>query len=230
MPANPQFTLARASGAEIERGRLSGKVDPDATHASGLWRTPQAVALTFDDGPSPDTRRILAVLRRLHVRATFFVVGRLAERYPQLVRRELAAGMGVGSHSYSHPYRTPFERLPHALILEEIKHANEVLMSLWRVPSLFRPPGGSFSDYVIDATGVYGERIVLWSVDPTDWEAGTSAKQIVRRVLGAVRPGSIVLLHDGGGDRSQTVKALPKIVRGIRAKGLKLVLVEPPSG
>ena len=225
--ANPQFTLARAPGAEIERGRLSGKVDPDATHPSGPWRTPKAVALTFDDGPSPDTRRILAVLKRLHVRATFFVVGRLAERYPKLVRRELAAGMGVGSHSYSHPYRPPFERLPHAEILEEIERANGILMSLWRVPSLFRPPGGSFSPYVIEATGVYGERIVLWSVDPRDWKAGTSAKQIVRRVLGAVRPGSIVLLHDGGGDRSQTVKALPEIVRGIRAKGLKLVLIEP---
>ena len=170
IPGNPQFTLARAPGVEIERGRLSGKVDPDATHPSGPWRTPQAVALTFDDGPSPNTRRILAVLKRLHVRATFFVVGRLAERYPKLVRRELAAGMGVESHSYSHPYRPPFE---------------------------------------------------------TDWKAGMSAKQIVRRVVGTVRPGSIVLLHDDGGDRSQTVKALPEIVRGIRGKGLKLVLLEP---
>ena len=227
MPANPQFTLARAPGVEIERGRLSGKVDPDATHPSGPWRTPQAVALTFDDGPSPDTRRILAALKRLHVRATFFVVGRLAERYPKLVRREFAAGMGVGSHSYSHPYRPPFERLPRAQILAEIERANEVLGSLWRVPSLFRPPGGSFSSYVIEAAAVSGERIVLWSVDPRDWKAGTTEKQIVQRVLGAVRPGSIVLLHDGGGDRSQTVKALPEIVRGIRAKGLKLVLLEP---
>ena len=225
--ANPQFTLARAPGVEIERGRLSGKVDPDATHPSGPWRTPQAVALTFDDGPSPDTRRILAALKRLHVRATFFVVGRLAERYPKLVRREFAAGMGVGSHSYSHPYRPPFERLPRAQILAEIERANEVLGSLWRVPSLFRPPGGSFSSYVIEAAAVSGERIVLWSVDPRDWKAGTTEKQIVQRVLGAVRPGSIVLLHDGGGDRSQTVKALPEIVRGIRAKGLKLVLLEP---
>jgi peptidoglycan/xylan/chitin deacetylase (PgdA/CDA1 family) len=70
--------------------------------------------------------------------------------------------------------------------------------------------GGSFSEYVIKATGVYGERIVLWSVDPTDWEAGASATQIARRVLGAVRPGSIVLLHDGGGDRSQTSRRCPR--------------------
>lgn len=134
--------------------------------------------------------------------------------------------MGVVSHSYSHPYCPSFERLPHAQILAEIERANEVLRSLWRVPSLFRPPGGSFSAYVIEATAACGERIVLWSVDPTDWKAGASAKKIVRRVLGAVRPGSIVLLHDGGGDRSQTVNALPEIVRGIHANGLKLVLIE----
>ena len=104
IPANPQFTLARAPGAEIERGRLSGKVDPDATHPSGPGGRRRRSRSRSDDGPSPATRRILTVLKRLHVRATFFVVGRLAERYPKLVRRELAPGMGVGSHSYSHPY------------------------------------------------------------------------------------------------------------------------------
>jgi peptidoglycan/xylan/chitin deacetylase (PgdA/CDA1 family) len=79
---------------------------------------------------------------------------------------------------------------------------------------------------VLEAAGVAGERIVLWSVDPRDWSHGSTAKQIVRRVLSAVRPGSIVLLHDGGGDRSETVKALPGIVKGIRKMGLRLVLVD----
>jgi len=65
---------------------------------------------------------------------------------------------------------------PHAQILEEIERANEVLRPLWRVPSLFRPPGGSFSPYVIEAAGVYGERVVLWSVDPTDWKAGARSR------------------------------------------------------
>ncbi len=228
MPASPQFTLARTPGREeIERGRISGKVVPRAFHPSGPTRTPKAVALTFDDGPSRYTPRILAVLSRMHARATFFVVGYLAERYPKLVRRELNAGMGVGSHSYSHPYRPPFDRQPHARILDEISRGKDVLASLGPAPTLFRPPGGSFSPYVIEATGAYGQRIVLWSVDPTDWRAGSTAHQIARRVLGKVRPGSIVLLHDGGGDQSQTAKALPEIVRGIRRKGLELVLIEP---
>ena len=104
-----------------------------------------------------------------------------------------------------------------------------MLASLGPAPTLFRPPGGSFSPYVIEATGAYGQRIVLWSVDPTDWRAGSTAHEIARRVLGKVRAGSIVLLHDGGGDQSETVKALPKIVRGIRKKGLKLVLIESRS-
>ena len=228
MPANPQFTLARAPGREeLDRGRISGKSVYVAFHPSGRPRTPKAVALTFDDGPSRYTAQILAVLRRMHARATFFVVGYLAERYPKLVRRELDAGMGVANHSYSHPYRPPFDRQPHARIVAEISRGTDVLASLGLAPTLFRPPGGSFSPYLVEATGAYGQRIVLWSVDPTDWKAGSTAREIARRVLGKVRPGSIVVLHDGGGDQSGTVKALPKIVRGIRKRGLTLVLIEP---
>jgi peptidoglycan/xylan/chitin deacetylase (PgdA/CDA1 family) len=228
MPANPQFTLSRTPGRqEFVRGRISGKVVPSAFHPTGPSHTPKAVALTFDDGPSVFTPRILAALRRLHARATFFVVGRMAKQYPEYVRRELRAGMEVGSHSYSHPYVPPFDRQPHSTILREIRWGKTVLAGLGDTPSLFRPPGGSFSPYVIEAAGSYGERLVLWSVDPTDWKPGTTSKQIVRRVLGAVHPGSIVILHDGGGDRRATLRALPRIVRGIRQRGLKLVPIDP---
>ena len=92
---------------------------------------------------------------------------------------------------------------------------------------LFRPPGGASSEKVVSLAGELSERVVLWTVDPKDWRAGTTAKEISRRVLRAVEPGSIVLLHDGGGDRSATVRALPEIIRGIRRKGLRLALVEP---
>src|SRR5207302_4831151 len=146
---------------------------------------------------------------------------------PKLVRRELAAGMEVGNHSYSHPYLPPFDRQPHQRILQEIRWGTAVLARLGATPTVFRPPGGSFSPYVIEAAGAYGQRIVLWSVDPTDWKPGIRADQIVRRVLDAVRPGSIVILHDGGGDRAATAAALPRIVKGIRRKGLRLAVVDP---
>jgi peptidoglycan/xylan/chitin deacetylase (PgdA/CDA1 family)/sulfur carrier protein ThiS len=226
MPANPQFTLARTPGRqEFERGRISGEVVLAGFHPTGRTRVPKAVALTFDDGPSSYTARVLSILGQLHAKATFFVVGYLAERYPRLVRREIAAGMGLGSHTYSHPSSPPFGRQPHEVILGEIERAKTVLGKLGRTPTVFRPPGGSFSSYVVEATGAYDQRVVLWSVDPEDWRAGTTAKRLVRSVLGAVRPGSIVVLHDGGGDQSATVKALPAIVQGIRRKGLRLVLV-----
>jgi peptidoglycan/xylan/chitin deacetylase (PgdA/CDA1 family) len=228
MPANPEFTLARTPGTqELERGRISGKVVPLGFHATGPARTPKAVALTFDDGPSIYTRRILAVLERMHVRATFFVIGRQAKDDPSIVRHEISAGMEVGSHSYSHPYQPPFDRQPHEVIRHEISWTRGILARLGHEPTIFRPPGGAFSPYVIETAGSYGQRVVLWSVDPTDWRAGTTSRQIVRRVLGAVRPGAIVVLHDGGGDRTATIAALPRIIRGIRKRGLKIVPIDP---
>jgi peptidoglycan/xylan/chitin deacetylase (PgdA/CDA1 family) len=143
------------------------------------------------------------------------------------VKREIAAGMEIGSHSYSHPYRPPFDRQPHPVIRREISWTRGVLTRIGRTPTIFRPPGGSFSPYVVETAGSYGQRIVLWSVDPTDWKPGTTSKQIVRRVLGAVEPGSIVILHDGGGDRSATATALARIIRGIRKRGLKLASIDP---
>jgi peptidoglycan/xylan/chitin deacetylase (PgdA/CDA1 family) len=135
--------------------------------------------------------------------------------------------MQVGNHSYSHPYSPPFDHRPRSRIVEEIARGADVLASLGTRPTVFRPPGGSYSDSVLDVGRSLGERVVLWSVDPEDWRSDRTAKDITRRVLGNVHAGSIVVLHDGGGNQSATVQALPAIVRGIRARGLRLELVEP---
>ena len=163
----------------------------------------------------------------MRARATFFTIGAQVERYPQLVRRQLRAGMTVGNHSYSHPYSPPFDRQPPKRIRQEIEGGARALASVGVDTVLFRPPGGASSERVVSLAGELGQRVVLWTIDPKDWRAGTTAKQISRRVLRAVAPGSIVLLHDGGGNRSATIKALPEIIRGIRRKGLRLALVEP---
>ena len=229
LAANPQFTLARTPGSHVVvRGAISHKLLSVSFHPRGPEVVEQAVALTFDDGPSPHyTPAILAVLRRLHVPATFFAVGSVAEQYPELVRAELLAGMSVENHSYSHPQ--PFAQQPPRLIEEQIRLGVHGLRRLGADAVLFRPPGGSYSPEVVGAAKAQGERTILWSVDPGDWRPGASPRRIVRSILAAVRPGSIVLLHDGGGDRSATVAALPKIIEGIRSRGLRLVSLPLPT-
>ena len=227
--SDPEFSLDRVPGERvIVRGAISHELVSSTFRPTGAPSAERAVALTFDDGPSPVyTPRILTRLARLHVHATFFVIGYLARAHPGLVRRESRMGMAVGNHSYNHPEVPPFDQLPLPLMRDEIALADQVLAGLGIRTRLFRPPGGGSSSRVVRAAWALGQRVVLWSVDPTDWQPGTTANEIARQVLAAVKPGSIVDLHDGGGDRSATLAALPAIVHGIRARGLRLVALAP---
>jgi peptidoglycan-N-acetylglucosamine deacetylase len=222
-PGNPVRWLSTGPAqAVLHQGRLSGRVVPVGFHpAGGSPAAPLPVALTFDDGPWPHTtEQILAILAERQAPATFFVVGRQVQRYPDLVRRELAAGMAIGSHSYRHPQR--FDRLPAARIRDEIARGRRTLDALGVRPVGFRPPDGAASPAVVTAAQGLGDPTVLWSVDPADWRPGVTADQLVQRVLAAARPGAIALLHDGGGNRSATVAALPAIIDGLRRLGLTL--------
>jgi peptidoglycan-N-acetylglucosamine deacetylase len=225
--ANPQTHLGTTPGEQtIVTGEWSGKVVSSVFRPTGPTDQPRAVALTFDDGPHPVyTARILQVLRRFNVRATFYVVGTMAERHPELVRRIRNAGMEVANHSMTHPYRSPFGRLPQEEVVAEIRRANRTLEGLGASPRTFRPPGGSWSERNVRVAEDMGLRTVLWSVDSRDW-TGLPAGHIARRVLDAAGPGSIILLHDGGGDRSATVEALPRIIRGLRQMNLRFVVVD----
>lgn len=224
-PGNPLRSLPTGPAqAVLGRGKLSGRVVPVAYHPAAGAAGPLAVALTFDDGPWPHTtQQMLTILSQRQAPATFFVVGRQVERHPELVRREVAAGMALGSHSYSHPQ--PFDRLPVARIRDEITRGRRTLQPLGIHPVAFRPPGGAASPAVTAAAQEFGDRTVLWSVDPADWQPGVTSDQLVQRVLAAARPGAIVLLHDGGGNRSATVAALPAIIDGLRRLGLTLTVV-----
>jgi peptidoglycan/xylan/chitin deacetylase (PgdA/CDA1 family) len=228
IPASPQRSLARSRRVEVERGRVSGALDLRSAVPVGPFEVPRAVALTFDDGPSRHTRAILETLRRLRAPPTFFVIGELAERRPELVRRARTYGMAVGNHSYAHPYRPPFGTRKREEIRREIERGAAALRALGASPTLFGPPGGTATEPVLDLARELGQRVVLWSVDAENWRRGARAREIAARVLRDVRPGSIVLLHDSGGDRTQTVRALPAIVRGIRARDLGLALVDRP--
>ena len=176
-------------------------------------RRHKRVALTFDDGPSSYTPQVLSILKHHHVKGTFFEIG---EQVSTISGKVLKAGEELANHSYRHesyPGRSSMRATN-----TRIKSASGFK------PCLFRPPGGAYNSRVVGDASALGMTTVLWDVDPRDWSTpGSDA--IYSRVVSATRPGSIVLMHDGGGDRSQTVAALPRIIKTLRGRGYRFVTV-----
>ena len=186
--------------------------------------TPRAheVALTFDDGPSEFTPKILALLQRERVPGTFFQVGEMAKEFPEYVRAVLAAGYPIGNHTQTHP---AFGSESASDQEAQIDAATANLRAAGAPPPrLFRPPGGSFDDATLRILKRLRMLMVMWTADTEDYTR-PGEQAIVDRAVSQARPGGIVLMHDGGGDRSQTVAALPRVIARLRAKGFRLVTV-----
>ncbi|MGA2321611.1 MAG: polysaccharide deacetylase family protein [Solirubrobacteraceae bacterium] len=180
------------------------------------------VALTFDDGPSPWTPKILAVLRREHAVATFFEIGRNVLAYPRYTAALARAGMAVGDHTETH---LPLAELSAAGQAQEIEQAAAAIRNAGApAPLLFRPPYGSFNSETLALLRARHMMMVLWTVDTSDYLQPGVDKIRYTAVSGA-RSGAIILFHDGGGPRSQTVAALPRIIHRLRARGFRLVTV-----
>jgi peptidoglycan/xylan/chitin deacetylase (PgdA/CDA1 family) len=209
---NPQFLLG-AAAITLKHGLDSGITIPlNAKPVEG----PKSVALTFDDGPNPGfTDRVLDVLKAKHVHATFFDVGRMAQAYPDLVKREIKEGHAVGDHSWSHPM---LAHRSDSSARDELQRTRDLLRKLGATCTVFRPPYGSYTGSTVAIASSLGMRTVVWSADPSDYRrppVGT----IVARVMSQVRPGVIILMHDGGGDRSNTIAAVPIIIDTLRKQG-----------
>ncbi|GLW34241.1 polysaccharide deacetylase family protein [Actinoplanes regularis] len=181
------------------------------------------VALTFDDGPDPVyTRRILEILDRYGVRGTFFCVGHHVAALPDEVRRIVAAGHEVGNHSWSHPF---LPDLTSAQLHQQLDRTAEAVARVTgAAPTRFRPPYGALTPEVLTVLDEHPSALTLWDVDSRDWSR-PGPEQIAATVLQSARPGSVVLMHEGAGDRSQTVQALPSIIEGLLERGLELVPV-----
>ncbi len=180
------------------------------------------IALTFDDGPGPYTPEIVRTLEREHVPATFFEVGVL-ERYFHASTSEIAAdGFAIGDHTWAH---APMSRLSKADQRAQLLQDASVMRRYGApFPRLFRPPYGMFNANTLALLHHYGMLMILWTVDTNDYRK-PGVRAIVRAAVDGARPGAIILLHDAGGNRSQTVRALPLIIKALRAKGYKLVTV-----
>jgi peptidoglycan-N-acetylglucosamine deacetylase len=185
-------------------------------------RQHREVALTFDDGPGPFTPKILSILEHRHVPATFFEVGVLERYFHQSTAAIVAHGYPIGDHTEDH---APMSRLSAS------EQAGQLLEQTAAVgdfgapfPRLFRPPYGMWDATTLRLLKRYRMLMVLWTVDTGDYLM-PGVETIVERALKGARPGAIILLHDAGGNRSETVAALPKIIRGLRRRGFKLVTV-----
>lgn len=215
----------------VEAGRVVDEQwdalpSPYLVRRAGVTR--DRVALTFDDGPDPRfTPQILDVLRRAQVPASFFVIGVKAAAAPELVRRAFAEGHEIGNHSFFHP---DVDRIGDLRLRTELESTSQLLESLLgRRPLMYRPP--SLADIeprtpagaaAFARAGSLGYLVVDADVDPRDWEQ-PSAEQLAADTLAQAEHGGVILLHDGGGDRSTTVRALPAIINGVRARGQEFV-------
>jgi peptidoglycan/xylan/chitin deacetylase (PgdA/CDA1 family) len=189
--------------------------------------TGKVIALTFDDGPSPTwTPLVLAILKAKGVPATFCEVGDLVRKHPELTRAVADAGHELCNHTDHHV--EGLETQPRPTIDAEIGGGSDAIEQAAGVaPTFYRPPGGSLAPVIYEAAADHHEHVLYWSVDPRDWKRPTTHDLVVD-IVNAFRPGGIVLLHDGGGDRSQTVAALAGIIDYGRALGYTFVV--PVSG
>ncbi|MFF8831226.1 polysaccharide deacetylase family protein [Streptomyces sp. NPDC015131] len=200
-------------------GRPSGTADPSPTPTPGaeiqhaVEGTGRVVALTFDDGPDPEwTPKVLRLLEQHHAKATFCMIGRNAARHPDLVRQVVAAGHRLCDHSMHHNERQ--SRQSEGYNRHEIVDAQQLIQKaagpggrVW----YYRAPGGDFTPVIRRLAAVHGLRPLGWEVDAQDWRR-PGVDTILGNIHASLAPGKVLLMHDGGGDRSQSVAALGRLL------------------
>jgi peptidoglycan/xylan/chitin deacetylase (PgdA/CDA1 family) len=177
----------------------------------------KAIALTIDDGPSPVyTPQVLRLLEKYHVTATFSMIGIEVRGYPAVAREVAAAGHVIANHTWTHP---DLARLPPVLVADQMVRGAEAIHAVTgRVPRLFRAPYGAWSPYVLERCAQADLIPLGWSVDPRDWSR-PGVPAIISNIMRNTHGGSIILEHDGGGNRSQTVAALTYVIPRLLAAG-----------
>lgn len=181
------------------------------------------VALTFDDGPGPDTGQILAALRQSGIHATFFMVADRAQKCPDIARQVAEEGHEIALHGWHH--RSSWLLTPWGTVREILRGRAILEAVTGQTPKFYRPPWGHHNLVTWIVPGLVGMRRVLWSVAPDDWRQDRTSADITRHVARFAMPGAVVVLHDAGGDRSRTVAAVEPIVHTLRALALSAVCV-----
>ena len=219
--------LVAAPGSTAPAGDGRGATHVFETPAAAATEGEPVVSLTFDDGPHPTyTPQILDILGRHGVKATFFVLGSKAEEHPDLVRRIVAEGHAVANHTWEHE---DLRKLDEGAFAAQVDRTSEVLEEIsGQRQTCVRPPYGRSDRTVVERLAARGLTSVVWTADSRDFEK-PGADAIVRSALDGLQPGAVILLHDGGGKREQTIAALPRIIDGIRAAGYRTIPICAPD-
>jgi peptidoglycan/xylan/chitin deacetylase (PgdA/CDA1 family) len=195
---------------------------------TGLPRSSRQIALTYDDGPNdPHTLRLLEVLARQDVQATFFLIGRHVQQHQEIAREIVQAGHAVGNHTFTHPLLT-FKS--ESEIRQQLSECRAALQdAIGEHSNLFRPPFGGRRPAVLRVARELGMQSVMWNVTGYDWKA-PPADVIERKVAKQIRGGDVILLHDGGhkemgADRSQTVMATDRLIVRYKSEGYEFVTI-----
>jgi peptidoglycan-N-acetylglucosamine deacetylase len=212
------FLRRKALQKEIDFLRVSGHF-----LSTGNCHVAQ-VALTFDDGPHPSyTPQILEILQRYGIKANFFCVGQQVATYPDIVKQAYLGEHLIGNHSWSHPILALLSR---SALRSQLTRTSDTIEQVLGVrPVYFRPPSSILSLQVLRQTHQLGMKTVLWDVEAKDW-ANPGIATIANHVLDQAKHGSIIILHDGGSDRSQTVAALPAIIEGLQQRGFQFITLD----
>ncbi|MEH2113290.1 polysaccharide deacetylase family protein [Nostoc sp.] len=194
----------------------------ETIEAAKLTPDQKVIALTFDDGPwSESTAQVLDILKQNQIKGTFFLIGQNVKNYPSLVKREIAEGHVIGNHTWHHWYQF----LNPQAAAYEIDHTADLIYQVTGIKTnLFRPPGGIMHNGVAAYARNSKYAIVLWSSDSVDYSRPAVPK-LINNVFRQAKPGGIVLMHDGGGNRSKTVQALPEIIANFRKQGYSFVTI-----
>lgn len=223
----PKFWILIGALVLISAGCLTFKQN-SAVHGfaivSSVQTQKKVIALTFDDGPDPlYTKQILQELQRYKAHGTFFLIGKHIETAPDILLEMVKSGQQLGNHGYSH---TRYVGCSREFILNDLEKNAVIIRRITGVsPRIVRPPGGRISPELIDVAREHGFKVVTWTNDSEDWKL-RNANLIAHRVLSHVGPGQIILMHDGGGKRSETVKALRIILDTLSSQGYQFVTMD----
>ncbi|WP_392482914.1 polysaccharide deacetylase family protein [Nostoc sp. C110] len=184
----------------------------------------KVIALTFDDGPGPkNTAQILEILKKNNIKATFFMLGQMVKYFPQVAKQVAADGHVIGNHTWHHWYF----KMDEATAASEIDRTADIIYkTTGEKTTLFRPPGGFLNNGLAQYARNEKYAVMMWSEQSGDAERHSpQVPMLVKNVLKYAKPGAIVLLHDGGGNRSKSVKALPEMIAGLKAQGYRFVTI-----